>query len=522
MRIIDHFDNAVRFYPNNRAFVDVGNDASAVTYAQAAPVTQAIAGAIAYNGFSAGGHVGILAPNCTVAFLALLGVFRARCVWLPVNPRNTVAANVDLFNDFEGELLLFHSTYANEAAQLKERCPGLRELVCIDGDCGVGTSLAAWSQGAPANFTPAVGTGSLDDTFALYPTGGTTGKSKGVMITHRNIHTFFSNFYAHFDYHDSTCHLVVAPMTHTAGLTGCLHFARGGTNAIMAGAVPEAVADAIEKYKVTHLFLPPTVLYMLLALPDIRQRDYSSLKHFLVGAAPTSLEKLKEAVQVFGPVMSEAFGQSEAPAAITAKAPWDYIGADGTINEARLQSIGRPCVLNTVAILNDEGEEVVRGDAGEICIRGDLVTPGYFKNPQATAEVRQQGWHHTGDVGVMAEDGYITIVDRMKDMIITGGFNVYPNEIEQVLTTHDAVQDCSVIGIPDDKWGEAVKAIVQLKPGRSCTADDLIALVKERLGSVKTPKSVDFIEQLPRSPAGKVLKTELRKAYWEGKTRAVH
>ncbi|MCY1271535.1 3-[(3aS,4S,7aS)-7a-methyl-1,5-dioxo-octahydro-1H-inden-4-yl]propanoyl:CoA ligase [compost metagenome] len=522
MRIIEHFDNAVRFYPNNLAFVDVGNDAGALTYAQAANVTQAIAGAITHNGFNEGGHVGILAPNCSVAFLALLGVFRARCVWLPVNPRNTVAANAELFSDFDGELLLFHSVYAKEAAQLKASCPGLRELVCIDGDCGVGISLAAWSEGAPPSYTPEPGSGSLDDIFALYPTGGTTGRSKGVMITHRNVHTFFSNFYAHFSYHDDTRHLVVAPMTHTAGLSGCLHFARGGTNVIMAVAQPEAIVDAIERYRVTHLFLPPTVLYMLLALPEIRQRDFSSLKHFLVGAAPTSLEKLKEAVQVFGPVMSEAFGQSEAPAAITAKAPWDYLQADGSINEARLQSIGRPCVLNSVAILDDEGVEVARGEAGEVCIRGDLVTPGYYKNAQATAEVRTHGWHHTGDVGVMSEDGYITIVDRKKDMIITGGFNVYPNEIEQVLTGHEAVQDCSVIGIPDEKWGEAVKAIVQLKPGKVCAEEDLIALVKERLGSVKTPKSVDFIEQLPRSPAGKVLKTELRKAYWSDKARAVN
>lgn len=179
-------------------------------------------------------------------------------------------------------------------------------------------------------------------------------------------------------------------------------------------------------------------------------------------------------------------------------------------------------MLNSVAILDDEGVEVARGEAGEVCIRGDLVTPGYYKNAQATAEVRTHGWHHTGDVGVMSEDGYITIVDRKKDMIITGGFNVYPNEIEQVLTGHEAVQDCSVIGIPDEKWGEAVKAIVQLKPGKVCAEEDLIALVKERLGSVKTPKSVDFIEQLPRSPAGKVLKTELRKAYWSDKARAVN
>ena len=195
---------------------------------------------------------------------------------------------------------------------------------------------------------------------------------------------------------------------------------------------------------------------------------------------------------------------------------------DGTINERRLASIGRPCIHNRVAILDDEGREVDRGTPGEICIRGDLVTRGYYQNPEATAEVRAFGWHHTGDVGVMDIEGFITIVDRKKDMIITGGFNVFPNEVEQVLTAHPAVQDCAVIGVPDEKWGEAVKAVIQLKPGSSCEEAVLIELCKQELGSVKAPKSIEFIDDLPRSPAGKVLKTDLRKSYWKDQARAVN
>ena len=164
---------------------------------------------------------------------------------------------------------------------------------------------------------------------------------------------------------------------------------------------------------------------------------------------------------------------------------------------------------------------MARGESGEICVTGELVTPGYYKNPEATAEARQFGWLHTGDIGVMDDEGFITIVDRKKDMIITGGFNVFPNEVEQVLSGHPAVQDCAVIGVPDEKWGEAVKAVVQLKVGTECRDATLIALCKEQLGSVKAPKSVEFIDDLPRSAAGKVLKTELRKPYWEGQGRAV-
>ena len=187
-----------------------------------------------------------------------------------------------------------------------------------------------------------------------------------------------------------------------------------------------------------------------------------------------------------------------------------------------MHSIGRPCVFNQVAILNDQGEEVARGESGEICVRGNLVTPGYYQNPEATAEVREFGWHHTGDIGVMSEDGYIAIVDRKKDMIISGGFNVFPNEVEQVITQHPKVQECAVIGVPDTKWGESVKAVVQLKPGTELDPQVLIEFSKEKLGSVKAPKTIDFVADLPRSPVGKVLKTELRKRYWQGQSRAVN
>jgi acyl-CoA synthetase (AMP-forming)/AMP-acid ligase II len=520
MRIIDHFDNAVTLYPTNTAFRQVGETDAGLSYADAYPLTAGVADAIRGNGFGAGSHVGILAPNCTEAFIALLGLFRAQCVWLPINPRNTVSVNADLLSRFDGELLLFHSSFAEEAAQLQAECSDIRAIVCIDGDCGTGISLEQWQRGQEGAFQEQPS--NLDDLFAIFPTGGTTGQSKGVMLTHRNIHTLFCNFYAHFNYHDDSCHLVVAPMTHTAGLTGCMHFARGGCNAIIASTQPADILDAMEQEAVTHLFLPPTLLYMLLAEPAVEQRDFSKLQHFLVGAAPTSLERLKEALTVFGPVMTEAFGQTEAPASITAKAPWDYLRADGSIDEARLHSIGRPCVFNQVAILADDGTELGTGEAGEICIRGELVCPGYYKNPEATEEARQFGWHHTGDIGVMADDGYITIVDRKKDMIISGGFNVFPNEIEQVISAHDAIQECAVIGVPDDKWGEAVTAVIQLKSGKSCQASDIISLVKQELGSVKAPKHVEFVQDLPRSPVGKVLKTDLRKQYWAGQERAVN
>lgn len=517
MRIIDFFDQGVALYPQNLAFVEPGSE---YTYAEAAKETHFVASAIRNRGYAKGSKIGILAPNCNLAFVTLLGLFRSEAVWLPINPRNALENNIDLLDRFGGELLFYHSGYEKEAVAIQEQVPGIKEIVCLDNSGGAGELLESWTHDYRTTFE--MGPANPDDIAALFPTGGTTGKPKGVMIAHKNLATMFANYWSHFTYQDDSRHLVVAPMTHSAGIIGCAHFARGGTNYMMAKADPEGILKAVEQHKITHFFVPPTVLYMMLALPNVRDYDHSSLQHIFIGAAPTSLEKLKEAIDVFGPVMSEAFGQTEAPASITAKAPWDYMNADGSINEKRLHSIGRPCVFNRVAILNDQGVEVARGESGEICIQGDLVTPGYYGNPEATAEVREFGWHHTGDIGVMSDDGYITIVDRKKDMIITGGFNVFPNEIEQVLTQHPAVQDCAVIGVPDKKWGEAVKGVVQLKAGTQAKEEELIALVKEKLGSVMAPKTVDLVEDLPRSPVGKVLKTELRKQYWEGQERAVN
>ena len=517
MRIIDFFDHAVRYHPANIAFVD---GAEQLTYAQADDRVHRIAAALHGHGHCGGTHVGVYSPNSNIAFLALLGLMRAQGIWLPINPRNSVETNIDLSMRFDMEVLFFHSSFAEQTSELLAAVPGIKEAICIDGVADVGIPMKEWLNGQPSIL--AVGQEQVKELLAVFPTGGTTGKSKGVLMNHKSIETLYANYYSHFKYYEKSVHLVVAPMTHTAGLLGCMHFARGGKNVIAPGTDPEAILRAIDQYGVTHLFLPPTVLYMMLAHPRLHQYDYSSLQHFIVGAAPTSLEKLKEAIDVFGPVMTEAYGQAECPAGITLKAPWDYLNLDGSINEARLRGIGRSGVFNNVTILDEQGRELPRGEAGEISVRGKLVTLGYYKDKQATARSRRDGWLLTGDSGVMDQDGYITIVDRRKDLIITGGFNVYPNEVEQVLSAHPSVQESAVIGVPDEKWGEAVKGVVLLKPDTEVSEEQLIAAVKARLGCVKAPKTIDFVYEFPKSAAGKVLKTELRKPYWKGFQRAVN
>jgi len=273
--------------------------------------------------------------------------------------------------------------------------------------------------------------------------------------------------------------------------------------------LPEFLA-LIERHRITHTFLPPTLIYMLLDHPGLAPADLGSLRCLWYGAAPMSASRLAEALARIGPVMAQLFGQSEAPMMISTLAPADHFLPDGSLARSRLSSAGRPTPLTRVGIMDDDGRLLGTGQRGEIVVRGPLVMAGYYKDPAASAEAARYGWHHTGDLGYLDDDNYLFIVDRAKDMIITGGFNVYPAEVEQALLAHPAVQDCAVIGLPDEKWGERVTAVVQPRPGQAVTPDEVRAFVKARLGSVKTPKQVELWADLPRSKVGKVLKAEIK------------
>jgi fatty-acyl-CoA synthase len=298
--------------------------------------------------------------------------------------------------------------------------------------------------------------------------------------------------------------------------------ARGCRTVLMDGIDPQTLLRAMERERVNVLFLPPTVIYALLAQPNVRDFDFSALRYFVYGASPMSPDKLAEAIEGFGPVMLQIYGQAEVPGAITVLALEDHLVDGKVAPRQRLLSAGRRFPFTQVAIMDDDGNLLSQpGAVGEIVAQGDIVTQGYYKNPEATAQVRRHGWHCTGDVGYFDEQGYLFIVDRKKDMIVTGGFNVFSSEVEAAVMAHPAVKDCAVIGVPDEKWGEAVKAVIELRPGQSVTPDDLIQFVKNQLGSVKAPKDVEIVEQLPRSSVGKVLKKEVRKKYWQDQERMV-
>jgi acyl-CoA synthetase (AMP-forming)/AMP-acid ligase II len=343
-------------------------------------------------------------------------------------------------------------------------------------------------------------------------TGGTTGRPKGVMLTGTNLETMTAIVLMSYPFDGRPVYLALAPLTHAAGVLCFPILALGGEIVVMRAPDVGAFLENIERHHVTHTFLPPTLIYMVLGDDRLDAADRSSLQCFWYGAAPMSAARLEESLRRIGPVMAQLFGQTEAPMMISTLPPRDHFYEDGTVATERLTSAGRAAPLVTVAIMGEDGSVRARRERGEIVIRGSLVMAGYYRDPDATAAASAHGWHHTGDIGYLDDAGYLYIVDRAKDMVITGGFNVYSAEVEQALMAHEAVRDCAVIGLPDEKWGERVTAVVQLQPGAQVEGAQLIAFVKERLGSVKTPKQIEIWPDLPRSTVGKVLKTEIRSA----------
>jgi fatty-acyl-CoA synthase len=312
--------------------------------------------------------------------------------------------------------------------------------------------------------------------------------------------------------------LIATPLSHAGAAFFVPTLLRGGSIYVLPYFDPGKVLEAIEEHKITATMVVPTMLYMLLDHPDFASRDLSSLETIYYGAAAMSPTRLKEAIETMGPIFFQFYGQAECPMTITVLRKEEHDPDD----LARLATCGRPVPWLKVALLDDDCNEVPQGEPGEICARGPLVMAGYWNKPEQTEETLKGGWLHTGDVAREDEDGFFTIVDRKKDMIVSGGFNVFPREVEDVLSSHPAVAAAAVIGVPDEKWGEAVKAVVVLRPDQTVEVAELQALVKDKKGALHSPKSIDFVDAIPVSPLGKADKKALRAMYWEGTDRQVN
>jgi len=504
MRLIDYLDKGAML---GEASPCLTMGAVDLSYGDVQRFSHRVARGLQRSGIAAGDKVAVLSSNDATAFACVFGISRAAAVWCPVNPRNEAAENRFVLDAFDCAALIFHNAYAPMVEQMRPGLPKVRLFVCIDQPCAFAPSLAQWFEGAGDE---SIEVPVIDDLAMIAGTGGTTGSPKGVMLSGRNLETMSALTLMGYPFDGRPSYLALAPLTHAAGVLCLPVMALGGRVVIMPKPDLGDFLALIERHRITHTFLPPTLIYMLLEHPQLAQTNRDSLQCFWYGAAPISAARLEDALTKIGPVMAQLFGQTEAPMMISMMTPCEHFNADGSVARERLSSAGRPGPLVQVATMDSEGMLLPRGETGEIVIRSSLVMMGYYKDTKATAEAGRFGWHHTGDIGRIDADGFLYIVDRAKDMIISGGFNVYSVEVEQALMQHPDVQDSAVVGLPDDKWGEKVVAVVQLHAGRAAQPDEIIAFVKSRIGSVKAPKLVAIWPDLPRSKIGKVLKKDVR------------
>ena len=518
MTPIDYFDRGARLRPDAIAFVA---GAAQISYRDAQALTHRIALALLAADVGPGTKVAVYSANRIEAFLAVLGVFRCGAVWVPVNVRNGLDDNIAVLANAECSVLFYGEEFESAVATMKRALPAIALSIPLtvlrDDDARSQSWMAPLGSIAP----------SLPDDphrmSAILSTGGTTGLPKGVVWRDLTWECMIANFWAHLpcDSDRPPVYLVAAPMTHAAGVISVPLMAAGAKIVILDRVDAGAVMSTIEKERVTHLFLPPTAIYMMLAHPDVRKFDYRSLRYFIYSAAPMAPDKIREAIDVFGPVMAQAYGQAEVPLMGAFLSPAEHVDILASNRRDRLASCGRSSMFVDLIVMDDDGRRASPGMRGEIAFRGNLVAPGYYKDASATTAARRDGWHLTGDIGFMDEEGYVYIVDRKKDMIITGGFNVFSTEVERQILRHPSVQDCAVVGAPDETWGEIVVAICEAKPGAIIPVDELRDRCREALGGVKAPKAFHIWDVLPRSAAGKILKREIRERFWRGRERRV-
>ncbi|HSK39675.1 MAG TPA: AMP-binding protein [Arenibaculum sp.] len=478
--------------------VAVDAPSGCTTYADLRDRVDALAAALQAMDPRPGSRIGICAHNTPEHLTALLATLAAGKVWVPLNPR-------------EGR--------AELTAKLEATAPS---IVLLDDDCldqvdipdGIQRIIGAGGHGGGGmEHLIAAGTGRRpvrverhpDEVQAIKFTGGSSGRPKGVLQPCRAWVAGAVSMMHGWGMGPRDGYLVAAPLTHGTSCYVVPTLAAGGRLVFMNGKTSAGgVLDALASRHVTMTFVPPTLIYAMLGELGGRRFEAPGLRHMIYGAAPMPPAKVREALDTFGPVVGTNYGQTEAPQVVTLMTARDYAEGGG------LASAGRPSLLARVEVMDPDGRILPPGEQGEIVVRGDMTMLGYLDMPDATAETLRDGWLHTGDVGLFDERGYLTLRDRLRDVVITGGFNVYPSDVEAVLTRHPDVREAVVFGMPDEKWGEAVHAAVLLKTGSTISAPEIIAFVKTELDGVKAPKRIHLLETMPRNPVGKVVRREVR------------
>jgi len=457
-------------------------------------------------------RIAILAKNADSFYEIWFGAMKARVCLAPVNFRLAPPEIAYILKDSRARVLFVGADFVELAEKaLAELTVRPRVIMLDDG------AYARWRDSAePAD--PKLDMPADDDVIQLY-TSGTTGHPKGVQLTNANYLAILrlAESVRGFDYKDDETVLNAMPLFHVAGTNvGMVAIANGAQLVVLKDLVPGVVLDLVAREKINHAFFVPAVIMMLMSAPEMANADLSSLKTISYGASPIAEDLLRKAQERFGCDFLQFYGMTETLGAGTFLPPEAHDPAKG-----KLRSCGVAWPGVEVRCVDAQGADVPEGEVGEIVIRAPIVMKGYWNKPDATKEAVRDGWMHTGDAAYRDKDGYFFIYDRVKDMIVTGGENVYPAEVENAVFGHPDVADVAVIGVPDEKWGEAVKAVVVLKPGASADEASIVAWAKERVANYKVPKSVDFVEAIPRNASGKILRRELRKPYWEGRERMV-
>ncbi|QUQ62427.1 acyl-CoA synthetase [Kutzneria sp. CA-103260] len=478
------------------------------TWAESVDRVARLAAALTDLGVRQGDRIGLLALNSDIYHEFLLAVPWADAVLMPINTRWSANEIAFSLRDSDTRVLYVDDTFAPMAPQLRELAPCLENV--IEGAAAVDRLIA--------DHEPAPDARRGGDSLAgIFYTGGTTAQPKGVMLSHNNMMVSALGAVAATNTVPGGRYLHVAPMFHLAALSGwLLHNVVGGTHVLLSPFTPVGMADAIERHRVTDTLVVPTMLQLLVDSPATAEHDLSSLRRLAYGASPISDALLDRSTKRLPDTeFTQAYGMTELAPIAT------LLGPDAHQVPRLRRSAGRAAPHVEVLIVNEHDVEVPRGDIGEVVARGDNVMLGYWNRPEETSQALRGGWLHTGDAGYMDEDGFVFLVDRLRDMIVSGGENVYSAEVENALAKHPAVAACAVIGVPDGEWGERVHAVVVAVDGVRPTVDELRDHVKEHIAGYKAPRSIEFIEVLPLSGAGKVLKRELRSRHWAGRDRSV-
>jgi acyl-CoA synthetase (AMP-forming)/AMP-acid ligase II len=517
MRLHDFLDYQAREHPDEE-FAIQGD--RVVTYRDAALEVNRLANALVSLGLQPGDRISILSKNSVEYACLYYACSKAGVAPVPLNYRLAPPEWNYILNDSGAKLLLATTEFVPAIDGMRGDLKSVQRFIAIDGPADGWNEYRPWVDGQPD--TPPDRTITEDDDVYQMYTSGTTGHPKGAVLTQGAVTSQMTQVTMLVKGGPGERTLVVVPMYHAAGaISTFVTIYWGGCLLIQADFIPPEVVRALDEENVTTATLVPAMIQACLVMvPDIAERKYENLRQITYGASPIAEQTLRRAMEVFGCDFAQGYGMTETTAVLTYLFPADHRRAIAAKPDLLL-SAGRPVVGTELRIVDDDDKPVENGKIGEIIARGPQLMRGYWNLADESAHALRGGWMHTGDAGTMDDEGYIFIQDRVKDMIVSGGENVYPRIVEDVLFQHPAVADAAVIGVPDQQWGETVKAIVVLKADATATPDEIMEFCKGRLGGFERPRSVDFIDALPRNPSGKVIKRQLREPYWEGHGRRV-